>query len=111
LLDDLEHIANTLSDSDRHWWPFVFLRPPREVRISTARSALLAVLYGVFAGVLGNLLLALVGKRLSPWLLPVGVTLGCFVAIRLLTATFWNRRAARLARGRPPGWPPPDHPG
>lgn len=98
LMDQLEEIANALNDSNAQWWPFLFLRPRKEQRLTSLRVGLLAVLYGSFVGTLGNLLLLLLGKQLHPLALPFVATAGCFVLYRVVFATFWNRRAARLSR-------------
>ena len=97
-LDELEDFTNTVNDRDGQWWPFLFLRPPPEQRLTSSRVALLALLYGAFVGALGNLLLLLLGKRLHPLALPVAAVLGCFSLYRFVFAVCWNRRAARLDR-------------
>lgn len=97
--EGLEQFANYLSDMDREWWPFLFLRPEQHKRMGTRRVAALAALYGVFAGMLMNVVVALSGNHhVNPFLFPVGATLGFFVVYRFTFAYFWNRRAARLAR-------------
>ena len=55
----MEDVANWISDMDRSWWPFGFLRPVPDARISSFRVALIAMLYGVFAGMLANVLVDL----------------------------------------------------
>ncbi len=97
-MDELEAWANWLNDLDTEWWPFVFLRPEPYERMTTARVALLAVLYGGFAGTFADAMIALSGKAgaLNPWLFPVSVTAIVFVVYRCTFAYFWNRRAARL---------------
>lgn len=102
MVDELERLANHVNDTDHEWWPFLFLRPDRDERMSSARVALLAALYGVFIGVLVN-----VGLRLtqggqvgcSPLVFPAATSLGFFAIFRLTFAASWNRRAERLARG------------
>jgi hypothetical protein len=97
-LDELEEITNTVNDSNGQWWPFVFLRPRPDQRLTTLRVALLALLYGGFVGTLGNLLLLLLGKRMHPAALPVAAIAGCFVLYRFIFALCWNRRATRMQR-------------
>jgi len=102
--DGLEQFANWLNDMDREWWPFLFLRPQQHQRMGTRRVLALSALYGVFAGLLVNVVLALSGihrDAFNPFLFPVGATLGFFVVYRFTFAYFWNRRAERLARGMP----------
>lgn len=97
----IEEMANWVSDSDREWWPFLFLRPREHERLGSRRVLLLAILYGFFAGMAANVLVALfagsAGPRVSVWTFPVWTTLGFFVIYRSTFAFFWNRRAARLA--------------
>src|SRR5258706_4439162 len=100
--DGLEQFANYLTDMDREWWPFLFLRPQQHERMGSRRVAALAALYGVFAGLLMNVVAILAGHHpgaFNPFLFPVGATLGFFVVYRFTFAYFWNRRAPRLARG------------
>jgi hypothetical protein len=104
MFDDLERLANHVSDTDHEWWPFLFLRPERDERMTSRRVALLAALYGVFAGLLVNIVLRLTGEHggLSPLAFPAATTLGLFAVFRLTFAASWNRRAARLSRGERP---------
>jgi hypothetical protein len=101
--DGLEQFANYLSDMDREWWPFLFLRPQQHERMGSRRVAILAALYGVLAGLFVNVVLVLSGYRadsFNPLLFPVGATVGFFLVYRFTFAYFWNRRAERLGRGR-----------
>jgi len=98
----IEEMINAVSDMDREWWPFGFLRPPRSTRMSSLRVACLAVLYGVFVGMLANVMVAIsigVGNR-SAFTMPLSTSLGFFIVYRLTFAYFWNRRAERLAAER-----------
>lgn len=100
--DGLEQFANYLSDMDREWWPFLFLRPQQHQRMGTRRVLALAALYGVLAGLFANIVLAVTGHgagSFNPFLFPVGATIGFFVIYRFTFAYFWNRRAERLSRG------------
>jgi hypothetical protein len=100
MIDDLERVANYVSDIDLQWWPFLFLRPAPHERMTSARVALLAALYGVLAGVVANVLLTCARERVpSQLVFPVATTMGFFVFYRLTFAACWNRRAARLCRG------------
>ena len=96
LIDNLETTANWISDLDREWWPFLFLRPARDQRFSTRRVALLAILYGVFAGMLANVVLVLAGERMHhAHTLPSVLTIVFFALYRLTFAAAWNRRVER----------------
>jgi hypothetical protein len=97
LIDHLERSANWVSDIDREWWPFLFLRPARNRRLSTARAALLATLYGVFVGMVANLGVLSAGERMNHvYTLPVVLTIVFFALYRLTFAAAWNRRAERI---------------
>src|SRR5690348_6445679 len=96
LLVDAEGVFNHLTDSERQWWPFGFLRPEPEAPLSTLRVALLALLQGV---PLGMLLVAIdarsrhaaTGPRLFGFLCLVCAMV--FATNRFTLAYFWNRRA------------------
>jgi hypothetical protein len=100
-LNQLEEIVNSITDDDREWWPFLFLRPADSERIGSRRVLALAVLHGVFAGMLGNAFVALTvgshGPKVSVWTFPLWTTLLLFVVYRSTLAYFWNRRAGRLS--------------
>jgi hypothetical protein len=97
-----ENAVNTLSDMDSGWWPFLFLRPAQEDRITNLRVAALSLLYGLTGGMLANIALRLSGEdareaaHLTFFTFPVAATLGFFVIYKLTFACCWNRRAARL---------------
>ncbi len=96
---DLENLANWLNDRDDEWWPFLFMRPAPEERMSSLRVLGLAALYGAPAGALMDAWTALAGRaHLHPALVPLIATAALFVVFRLTLACAWNRRAARLAR-------------
>jgi hypothetical protein len=98
----MEHILNWISDLDVAWWPFLHLRPPQDRPITSVRVAFLAILYGMFAGMFANAVLALLGqaKYANPLLFPVSAIVAFFVVFRFTFAIAWNRRAARLVRAR-----------
>jgi hypothetical protein len=88
-------------DDERDWWPFAFLRPEPEERLTSRRTALLACLYGLPAGLFAVLLNRALGGAPPGRHLPAFlfcVCLGIFVLYRLTFAYSWNRRATRLAR-------------
>jgi hypothetical protein len=102
LLEGLERFVNFVSDRDSEWGPLLFLRPERDERMTSARVALLSILYGVVAGVAVNAVVRLTGERaesLHPLFFPASVTLAFFVVYRFTFAFGWNRRAERLLRG------------
>ena len=98
-MEDYEQIVNGLSDDDKGWWPFLFMRPATHVRMSDARVLLLSALYGVFIGLLANLAVRFApnGAKMSPLVFPLLTTLAFFVVYRFSFALCWNRRAVRLS--------------
>jgi hypothetical protein len=94
-----EDAINALSDQDNGWWPFLHLRPDPSDRMTSWRVLLLAVLYGLPAALLGNIVVKVTRERadLHPLLFPMAVVAGFFVLYRFTFALCWNRRAARLA--------------
>ena len=98
--DELEGMLNWVSDQDRQWWPFVFLRPDPAARMSSLRVAALSLLLGSFFGMLANVVLAAMPPMAVPrppgFVFPLCTTLGFFVFFRATFAYSWNRRAARL---------------
>jgi hypothetical protein len=102
-LDALEEGVNEISDRDRNWWPFLWLRPARDKELTLARLVVIALLYGVPTGALATLLLALAVPEARE---SAAAVVGASVVAFLLFATavvgpMWNRRAQRL-RARAP---------
>lgn len=98
---------NELSDRDDMWGPLLFLRPERSRPMSPARVLVLSGLLGLFYGMLGNVVLALlakVGPQGKPpvWLMPALLTAVYFVCAQLSVAAAWNRRARSILRRA--GW-------
>jgi len=98
--DEIESILNTVSDQDGQWWPFVFLRPSQDERMTSLRVAALSLLLGLFFGMLANLAVAFTASapahRPHVLVFPVCTALGFFAIFRATFAYSWNRRAARL---------------
>jgi hypothetical protein len=103
-LQGMEEAANWINDMDREWWPFQFLRPEQHAKMSSLRVAVLAILYGVMAGMFANVIVAIgsggTPDSLSVVTLPGYTTLAFFAVYRTTFAFFWNRRAERLAAER-----------
>ncbi len=101
MLEMLEELFNSVSDTKLSWWPFLFLRPRKSQRMTNARIFFIALLYGLVGGLAANILFRLDSRpEIHPLVFPVAATLGLFVFYRLTFAYFWNARAARLARIR-----------
>ncbi len=104
LLDRIEDLVNDMSDKDWSWWPFLWLRPAREARLSLRRSFVMTALYG-----LPLALVLCVGFRLTmprahaeqaALVALVSVPLAFLFHLSVVIGPMWNRRAERLARRR-----------
>jgi len=95
-MEKFEQVMNSFSDSDMHWWPFLFLRPEQDQYLGNLRVAALSALQGIFIGMLMNIVAALQGNRVNVFVLPTLTTLGTFIVLRATVAWCWNRRADRL---------------
>ena len=95
----LEDAINGLSDQDAGWWPFLFLRPDPSERMTSRRVLLLAILYGLPAALLMNIVMKVSHERaeLHPLVFPLAVILGFFVLYRFTFALCWNRRRGKNA--------------
>ncbi|MBS2020195.1 MAG: hypothetical protein JST00_45470 [Deltaproteobacteria bacterium] len=101
-IDDLEEAINEVSDDDRSWWPFLWMRPEPHVRLSLARLAALAVLYGLPIGVLAAIAIVAL-EPVSQSEAPVaaaGFPTMLFLFGSVFIAPMWNRRASRLSEAR-----------
>lgn len=94
-------------DNDAHWGPLLFLRPARSEHLGTGRCAVIALLPGIFFGLLCSVLYALVARLtqhpgLPIYVLPILFSAACFGVCQLVLAPSWNRRATLLLgpRGR-----------
>jgi hypothetical protein len=104
--DHVEAMLNWVSDQDLQWWPFLFLRPAQDERLGTRRVAAVSALFGLFFGMLTNVVIVLTNSRaaaglsvfaLPAWLtLPIATSVLFFAFFRLTFAASWNRRARRL---------------
>ena len=94
---------NQFSDNDEMWGPLLFLRPTQRQVMSPARVLLLATLLGLFYGMLGNVMLALMAKagpggKPPLWAMPALLTVMYFVCAQLSIVAAWNRRARATSR-------------
>jgi hypothetical protein len=97
-LDALEDTVNEITDRDWSWWPFLWLRPEKHVRLSLTRIVSLSVLYGVPCSVLMGFAFSLLRASSLTERLFSAVTfpLLFLFAGSVLVAPMWNRRAERL---------------
>jgi len=92
-------IQTHILDNDSEWWPFVFLRPEQHQHFTARRCALLALLYGAPAALIGVVAGMLMGDAMQGRhvvLFPLAVATLLFAGFLLGVAPSWNRRAARL---------------
>lgn len=95
----LEDRANRISDSDREWWPFGFLRPDPAERFSSLAVLFLTILCCVPATLSSAFLGRALGERVTTvdlFRMMLAVTAAFFVLYRSTFVFFWNRRADRL---------------
>jgi hypothetical protein len=96
----LEEVVNEVSDSDRSWWPFLWLRPAKHVELSLRRLVTIAVLYGgPMSALVGTLLVLLVphARPAVPGVM-TGVAAVFLFVPTVVIGPMWNRRAKRLGR-------------
>ncbi len=89
MLDNIEEFMNWLTDMDWGWWPFLFLRPAKDMKITMLQLAKMSLCFGTVIGII----LALVLR--SFWGIPMGI-ISFFILYGVTFAYFWNRRAHRL---------------
>lgn len=104
MMDRFANALNVVNDLDSTWWPFaLFLRPEPHEKMSNPRVLAIAVIYGVFAGMFGNVALALAHEQArvsSVLMFPLWTTIGFFLVYRATFATAWNWRAERAVKVR-----------
>ncbi len=97
----LEDFMNRLTDMDGGWWPFVFLRPPKNREISSVILLKMTGFFGPLTGLVGLLTLLFhkgfqaVTLQAVCFFIPFGCLL-FYVIYKFTFAYFWNRRARRL---------------
>jgi hypothetical protein len=94
---------NQFSDRDEMWGPLLFLRPEQRRVMTPGRVLIIAGLLGLFYGMLGNVVLALLARtgssgKPSMWMMPALLTGMYFVCAQLSIVAAWNRRARALSR-------------
>jgi hypothetical protein len=97
-IDLLEEAVNTLSDNDRSWWPFLWLRPEKHAPFSLGRLTALAILYGAPTGALFSVAWAFIDPRArAAALIPaLGFPVFFLFVTSAVIGPMWNRRAERL---------------
>ena len=96
--DILEKAINEISDKDWSWWPFLWLRPAQDARMSLKRVTAISLLYGVpFSGLMMLALRRIDGVAAQQQLVAAIVFPMMFLLVgSTVIGPMWNRRAERL---------------
>lgn len=94
---------NQMNDRDDMWGPLLFLRPQRRQVLSLPRVLFICGALGLFYGMLGNVVIALltrtgIGYRPPLAVMPALLTAMYFVCGQLSLVAAWNRRARLMSR-------------
>lgn len=89
-------------DQDTEWWPFGFLKPEPEQKLSQVRILLLSLLHALPITLLFAIATRLDGQSIDLWRFCFLVCVGAHVAFSIAFAIPWNRRARELRHGGPP---------
>ncbi len=87
----------SLQDQDIEWWPFQFLKPSPEERLSQRRVALLSVLHTLPITLLFAIVSRLDGEQIDLFAFSAAVCVGAHVVLWGAVAVPWNNRALRLS--------------
>ena len=96
----IEDFMNKLTDMDGGWWPFVFLRPPKNKGMDNALLLKLSLFFGTVIGILIVLDRIATTHRATVKVVGLALFLGWVIFFVLYKCTFaycWNRRAKRLS--------------
>lgn len=100
ILNVITLFHNWLSDKDFMWWPFSFLRPPRNVTMTYKVTLLMTGCFGGLAFLMFTVM-ALMNNALT-FDYVVSIFLSCFggffLWFNLVTKPLWNRRARALMK-------------
>ncbi|HMJ10808.1 MAG TPA: hypothetical protein VK524_05345 [Polyangiaceae bacterium] len=103
----IDTLITDYCDHDSNWGPLLFLRPARSEHLGVARCVVIALLPGIFFGLLCSIVYALIARPFAHPPLPIHVlpilfSAAIFAGWRLVLAPSWNRRAMLLMgrRGR-----------
>jgi ABC-type Fe3+ transport system permease subunit len=103
-MSSIEQWVLRIADSDMTWFGLSWLRPPPHRRITSLYVLLSSIVLGLPGLVVGAGLIYLFIGRLEPaiWLWMVALVLSIELALHIIFAHFWNRRADSLAQDVPP---------
>jgi len=101
-MDALESTVNEITDKDRSWWPFLWLKPAQHERMSLRRLVSIAILYGLpCGGALALLAWAMTPNPAREVVAPiVGFPTFLLFVGTVIVGPMWNRRAERLAQSK-----------
>lgn len=96
--DILEKAINEISDKDWSWWPFLWLRPAQDARMSLPRLAAISLLYGVPFSALVMLALRHIQPFAAQQLFVAAIVFPMMFLLlgSTVVGPMWNRRAERM---------------
>lgn len=96
----LEHWVLRIADSDMTWYGFNWLRPARNQRVGLCYILFCSFLLGLPGIVLGAGAIYLFFGRVDAdaWLMLFVLVMPVELALHILFAHYWNRRAGKLAQ-------------
>ena len=100
--DKIIQIHNELSDKNFIWFPFIFLKPRPEVKITQARILAMTLCFSLYA-VLALAIRSYLQGSFSAEMFTMPLIYSClafFFWFQTVTSTLWNIRAHALSRGR-----------
>jgi hypothetical protein len=101
-IDHFENAINEISDKDWSWWPFLWLRPEKDVPIALNRLISMALLYGVPCTALLFLAVSIVRPELQRAAIQAAMINQLFFLFMTsgIIGPMWNRRATRLQEAK-----------
>jgi hypothetical protein len=98
-MNRLEHWVLRVADSDRTWYGFNWMRPPKQSRVSLSYVLCSSFLLGLPGLLLGAAAIYVGLGTVQPkvWGMLLALAMLVELPLHLLFAHYWNRRADRLA--------------
>ncbi len=100
ILNKLEGWHNWASDTNYVWFPFLWLKPKPEEKITFKNILVMTLLFGPYFSLYNYLKLLLFQQHPTLESFEINIlkfTIFFFIWFNLVTAFFWNRRARRLS--------------
>jgi len=100
----IEHWILHIADSDWTWTGFNWMRPAKQQRIGAGYILFSSLLLSLPGILLGAALLYWLKGRVEPkaWLALFALAMAIDLALHVLFARYWNRRANKLATNERP---------